>query len=1026
MSRNNNLLSPIHRKKTFNSGVFQGLSSDEDGCYELSSKELLLSSIESSSSDLDAEKSRKSVINSCVVVRSHKCRKDNIHSSPLYPNCRRNGQPFEDTKLITKENFIAHDDPIDLSLPQATTNGSDHTLTEEKFHHLIRRFKKEYVQLLNKQTAKILSENIATGQILFSRYFACLDSESFNSDGSKSFLRKFASVDDMFPNNKLRDDAMDFYSDPEFANRKGGTLNSLQSRNFVRSSIILSPLEDVLEPNRIVMSHAANHVASERISGALRFTRRNGKGNSRSNRPILVRPTKLATKVIPHGPNSSSWVTLKRQFYADDDPILHFKPYFGDNDAEDVVSANFKLKTQHELAQERLSEKNNLTDTFLLRRLVECLRSTKDGRESHNLPVKDLVAFKGVLMKRLAITDSNEVNNIIYQPFYEIGEERLPNVKRKSDKFCDLPFNATVKDAFDSYHSLFCRACKIYDCKHHGNNYEMLRFWELRAKALEKRAPQNTENERQRSLNHTNRGSPAPWSNRDTLVAAKVLSLCNGNLLRVAALLGQTKWKEVGLLEQRYRDVGLGALLDTIMEQKRKHGSKRIKIRKRRTQISSALFKVMDSNDQDIATRFSACYHDDACTKETCGCIKGGHFCTKECACNESCSSKFAGCNCSRACQTKQCPCWASGRECDPDLCRGCGSSLPPDRFGGVKRTCRNSSMQLGMHKHLLVAESLIAGAGWGLFSKARIKKKEFIQEYLGEVVSQEEAERRGGVYDKKNLSFLFNLNNELVIDAFRKGNKTKFANHSSKPNMVVRIVLSNGEHHIGMYAANDINAGSELTFDYGYAKEAVGDLFTKEAVVVGWMVDPSQANKIQEMKKARLIGKDIDKRNFDAMGEKATAIDACLYHRDHEKVVFPKARLLDNIWLASIKRFDHLQQLREARRVRVLYGSKFEFDKRVRSLFHDYDMLPENADVDGNIRTWPPQGEPSDYDSSDGDSNSSDGESSSSDGESSSDDQGCAGEVFSGTDHRCSGTDSIVERRNTNMMQDKLIDIVV
>ena len=57
---------------------------------------------------------------------------------------------------------------------------------------------------------------------------------------------------------------------------------------------------------------------------------------------------------------------------------------------------------------------------------------------------------------------------------------------------------------------------------------------------------------------------------------------------------------------------------------------------------------------------------------------------------------------------------------------------------------------------------------------------------------------------------------------------------------------------------------------------------------------------------------------------------------------------------------------------------------------------------------------------------NSSDGESSSSDGESSSDDQGCAGEVFSGTDHRCSGTDSIVERRNTNMMQDKLIDIVV
>lgn len=139
---------------------------------------------------------------------------------------------------------------------------------------------------------------------------------------------------------------------------------------------------------------------------------------------------------------------------------------------------------------------------------------------------------------------------------------------------------------------------------------------------------------------------------------------------------------------------------------------------------------------------------------------------------------------------------------------------------GARSEICSNLPFRV-RHKHrLLIGRS--EAQGYGAFASERIGKGEFIAEYRGEIISQAEAERRGLIYDKHDISFLFETNKDQVIDATRKGNKARFINHRTEnPNCIPKIMQIDGDHRVGIFACQDLDPSEELFFDYGYKNHA-------------------------------------------------------------------------------------------------------------------------------------------------------------------------------------------------------------
>ena len=219
-------------------------------------------------------------------------------------------------------------------------------------------------------------------------------------------------------------------------------------------------------------------------------------------------------------PGRSMWTVLKSNYKVEDDPYLRFVPYFGDDDTEDIVTEVFNIQRQknHEhLASVERTESRMLhtaksilfDDPHIVPNLDPVPKSVPKSAKAED-PAEDpllqdlavggepgskVVDDKGgepgvlektdeglipegpekaLLLKLLAVsmeTTEERLLGLLRRERDDLLKKQAGNEKKDMSK-------ENYEDFMDSYRSLFCRRCYVYDCQVHGcNQTETKRVW---------------------------------------------------------------------------------------------------------------------------------------------------------------------------------------------------------------------------------------------------------------------------------------------------------------------------------------------------------------------------------------------------------------------------------------------------------------------------------------------------------------------------------------------------------------------
>ncbi|XP_056426911.1 histone-lysine N-methyltransferase NSD3 isoform X3 [Hyla sarda] len=169
--------------------------------------------------------------------------------------------------------------------------------------------------------------------------------------------------------------------------------------------------------------------------------------------------------------------------------------------------------------------------------------------------------------------------------------------------------------------------------------------------------------------------------------------------------------------------------------------------------------------------------------------------------------SEIPRCNCR---PTDEAPCGLDSQclnrmllyECHPQVC-------PAGEY------CQNQGFTKRLYPETEIFRT--ERRGWGLRCKRDIRKGELVNEYVGELIDEEECRLRLKRAHENGVTnfYLLTVTKDRIIDAGPKGNYSRFMNHSCNPNCETQKWTVNGDIRVGLFALCDIPQETELTFNY-------------------------------------------------------------------------------------------------------------------------------------------------------------------------------------------------------------------